>query len=405
MFKKGVLRELFDSLFGKTWPMWVGGILLALLNILLFVIKYPWGASGGYVNIGQNLFQTLGAKSLGTSTPISLHTVALLNIFIILGAFISSLFSKEFSIKVAPVGELVKGLIGGALMGIGATVGIGCTTGGFFSGVPALSGGALFLSLGFMLGTIIALRYLLWEMEALPNISMGKSCTLLPGTGKKTGWQRWLGWILIVVVLYIFSNYTGKGTSLSKILGWHIFIALILGIILQRSRFCIVRAFREPFMTGESSAPVAVILSVLIVLIGFTVLKYFGVGNAGETAVRAIEMKSVYANFWLRALIGGFIFGLGMTVAGGCAVGTLWRAGEGHLKLWMSIVGFVIMAPVSKGFIVPAVVKIIPESLRSKMFLPEYLGYTGAVVLLLVILLLWYMFVKWNEKTGKFSAL
>ena len=405
MFKKGVLRELFDTLFGKTWPMWVGGILLAVLNILLFVIKYPWGGSGGYVNIGQNLFQSIGVTNIGTQTPINLHTVALLNIFIVLGAFISSLFSKEFSIKVAPIGELVKGLIGGALMGIGATIGIGCTIGGFFSGVPALSGGALFLTLGFMLGTFVALKYLLWEMEALPKMSMGKSCTLIPGTGKKTGWQRWLGWILIAVVLYIFSNYTAKGTTISKILGWHIFIALILGIILQRSRFCIVRAFREPFMTGESSAPVAVILSVLIVLIGFTVLKYFGVGNAGETAVRAIEMKSVYANFWLRALIGGFIFGLGMTVAGGCAVGTLWRAGEGHVKLWMSALGFIIMAPVSKGFIVPFVAKIIPESLRTKMFLPEYLGYTGAVVLLLVILLLWYMFVKWNEKTGKFSAL
>jgi uncharacterized membrane protein YedE/YeeE len=70
-------------------------------------------------------------------------------------------------------------------------------------------------------------------------------------------------------------------------------------------------------MTGESSAPVAIIISILVVLIGFTVLKYFGVGNAGETAVRAIEMKSVYANFWLRALLGGFIFGLGMTLAGG----------------------------------------------------------------------------------------
>ena len=405
MFKKGVLRELFDTLFGKSWPMWVGGILLAVLNILLFVIKYPWGGSGGYINVGQNLFQSIGATNIGTQTPINLHTVALLNIFIILGAFISSLFSKEFSIKVAPVGELVKGLIGGALMGIGATVGIGCTTGGFFSGVPALSGGALFLSLGFMLGTIVALKYLLWEMEALPKISMGKSCTLLPGTGKKTGWQRWLGWILIAVVLYIFSNYTGKGTSLSKILGWHVFIALILGMILQRSRYCIVRAFREPFMTGEATAPVAIIISVLVALIGFTVIKYFGVGNAGETAIRAIEMKSVYANFWLRALIGGFIFGLGMTVAGGCAVGTLWRAGEGHVKLWMSALGFTIMAPISKTFIVPGITKIIPESLRSKMFLPDYLGYTGAVVLILVILLLWYMFVKWNEKTGKFSAL
>jgi len=385
--------------------MWIGGIILAFMNILLFVIKYPWGASGGYVNIGQNLFQVIGSKGISAGLPINLHTVAILNIFIVLGAFVSSLFSKEFSIKVAPIGELVKGVIGGALMGIGATVGIGCTTGGFFSGVPALSGGALFLSLGFLLGTFVALKYLFWEMEALPNISMGKSCTLLSGSSKKTGWQRWLGWIIIALTLYIFSNYTKVGTTINKIVGWHIFFGLLLGIVLQRSRYCIVRAFREPFMTGEAGAPVAVILSVLIALIGFTVLKYFGVGNTGETAVRAIEMKSVYANFWLRALIGGFIFGLGMTVAGGCAVGTLWRAGEGHIKLWMSILGFTIMAPISKAFIVPGIVKIIPESMRNKMFLPEYLGYTGAVVLVLIILLLWFIFVKWNEKTGKFSAL
>ncbi len=317
MFKKGILRELFDKLFEKSWPMWVGGIILALLNILIFVIKYPWGASGGYVNIGQNFFQAIGISSMGTSTPINLHTVALLNIFIVLGAFVSSLFSKEFSIKVAPIGELIKGLIGGALMGIGATVGIGCTTGGFFSGVPALSGGALFLSLGFMIGAFLALRYMLWEMEAMPNISMGKSYTFLAGTKKKTGWQRWLGWIFIALILFIFSRYTNEGSVLHKILGWHVFLALILGIILQRSRYCIVRAFREPFMTGESTAPVAIIISILVGLIGFVVIKYFGIGNAGATAAKAIVMKSVYANFWLRALIGGIIFGLGMTLAGG----------------------------------------------------------------------------------------
>lgn len=405
MFKKGVIRELFDSLFSKSWPMWVGGIILAFLNVLLFVIKYPWGASGGYVNIGQNLFQALGVDSLGTGTPISMHAVALLNIFIIVGAFISSLLSREFGIRIAPVGELIKGFIGGALMGIGATVGIGCTTGGFFTGVAALSGGALFLSLGFLLGTIVALKYLLWEMEALPNISMGKSCTLLPGSKPKTGWQRWLGWILIAVVIWFATSYTGNSDSAMKVLGWHILIALLLGIILQRSRYCIVRAFREPFMTGEAGAPTAVILSLVIALVGFTVIKFFGVGNAAELSVRAIEMKSVYANFWLRALIGGFIFGLGMTVAGGCAVGTLWRAGEGHVKLWMSAIGFTIMAPLSKGLIVPFVTNLLPESLRKEMFLPDVLGYTGAVILVLFILFLWYVFAKWNEKTGKFSAL
>ncbi|NQT65717.1 MAG: YeeE/YedE family protein [FCB group bacterium] len=405
MFKKGVLRELFDSLFGKSWPMWVGGILLAMMNILLFVIKYPWGSSSGYTNIGQNLFQILGIASLGTNVPISLHAVALLNIFVVVGAFVSSLFSREFGIRISPVGELVKGFVGGALMAIGATVGAGCTTGGFFTGLAALSGGALTLAAGFMIGTFVALRYLLWEMEALPNISMGKSFTFLTGTGKKTGWQRWLGWIMIAVVLFLFNTYTASSSGAMKIIGWHIMIGLILGIILQRSRYCIVRAFREPFMTGEATAPVAVMLSILIALIGFTVIKYFGVGNAGEFAARAIEMKGVYANFWLRALIGGIVFGLGMTVAGGCAVGTLWRAGEGHVKLWFAALGFVIMAPLSKGFIVPAVKKMLPESMQKQMFLPDILGYTGAVVLVLFILLLWFMFAKWNEKTGKFSAL
>jgi hypothetical protein len=71
----------------------------------------------------------------------------------------------------------------------------------------------------------------------------------------------------------------------------------------------------------------------------------------------------------------------------------------------MAALGFVIMAPVSKGFIVPAVKNLLPESMQKHIFLPDILGYTGAVVLVLFLLLLWYMFAKWNEKTGKFSAL
>ena len=156
-------------------------------------------------------------------------------------------------------------------------------------------------------------------------------------------------------------------------------------------------------MTGESEAPVSIMLSLLILIFGFTVLKYFGVGNIAETAVRAIEMKAVYPSFWTKALIGGVIFGLGMTIAGGCAIGTLWRAGEGHIKLWMAILGFTIMAPITKKFIVPVFESVMPKS--KPIFLPDYLGYTGSVLMLLGFILLAYIFVKWNEKTGKFSAL
>ncbi len=403
MFKKGgTLRELYDSLFAKSWPMWVGGVLLAVLNILLFVVKYPWGASGGYLNIGQNFLGAFGWESMSTSTPVSMHTVAILNIMVVVGSMTASLFSGEFGIKIAPKGELFKGFLGGALMAVGSMVGVGCTTGGFFSALPALSGGALFLALGFLIGTYIALKYIIWEMEVLPFMSTGKSYTFLAGNSKHGAWQKWLAWLVIIAVLYVAGNYNYEGSSGMKVLGWHIIIGLLLGLILQRSRFCIVRAFREPFMTGEATAPVAVIISILVILTGYTVLKYFGVGNAAETSVRAIEMKAVYASFWAKALIGGFIFGLGMTIAGGCAVGTLWRAGEGHVKLWLSALGFVVFAPIARNFVVPFFDSFLPEA--TKVFLPDYLGYTGSVILILVLLLFAYIFVKWNEKTGKFSA-
>ena len=40
--------------------------------------------------------------------------------------------------------------------------------------------------------------------------------------------------------------------------------------------------------------------------------------------------------------------------------------------------------------------------LGKKVFLPNYLGYGGAFILLSLVLLLWYVFVTWNEKSEKF---
>ena len=185
---------------------------------------------------------------------------------------------------------------------------------------------------------------------------------------------------------------------------WFAVLGVLFGIILQRSRFCIVRAFREPFMTGEASAPVGVMTGLLVGIFGFTVIKYMGIGAVNYAETRQLAMVWVYPHFWLRALIGGFIFGIGMTIAGGCAVGTLWRAGEGQVKLWASAIGFAFMAPISKKFIVPGFANALPAWAKREVFLPDTFGYAGTIVFFLVIILLWYSFVKWNERTGKFSA-
>lgn len=395
----GILKELFNTFFAKHWPVWVGGITLGLLNILLFAVKSPWGASGGINNWGENIFKIFGIAAFENAAPTSTSLYGMLCLLIILGSFAGALFSKEFALRIPPKGELLKGFIGGALMAIGATLGLGCTIGSFFSGVPALSGGAIIFTIGLFAGTILALKYLLWEMEKWPGMSTGKSYTFLAVSEDKGKWQIWLGWIVSIGTFIL--AYKVAGTN--GVLSWFIISGLLMGLICQRSRFCIVKAFRDPFMTGESDGSVGVIAGLIITLIGFTAIKYFGIG-AGETSIRAREMSWVFDQFWLRGLIGGFIFGLGMTVAGGCAVGTLWRVGEGQVKLWMAALGFLLISPISKNYIVPPIVDMLPHTMKFKNYLPDYLGYAGAFLFVLFIILIWYVFVKWNERTGKFSA-
>ena len=397
---KNSLSELFRMFFGKHWPVWVGGILLGLLNILLFAIKSPWGASGGLTNLGDNLFSLFGMFSEKVVTPVSQNNYGMLVVLIVLGSFAGALFSKEFALRVPPRGEMIKGLLGGAMMAVGATVGTGCSIGSFCSGVPALAGGALIFTFAMFAGVIISLKYLIWEMERFPKWSTGKSYTFLAAAPEKGRWQIIAGVIVLIGVIVLAYSYVDS----SPVMSWFIIIASLMGLISQRSRFCIVKSFRDPFMSGESHGTVGVIAGLLVSLVGFTVIKYFTIGDISEVSQRARELTWVFPNFWGKALIGGFIFGLGMTIAGGCAVGTLWRVGEGQIKLWFSLLGLVVFSPLSNSYIVPFVDGVLPQGAKFRAYLPDYIGYDGAFLLVVLILVIWYVFVKWNERTGRFSA-
>jgi hypothetical protein len=56
-----------------------------------------------------------------------------------LGAYISARLLHEFGLKVPPVGDLLRGLYGGFLMGVGAEIGGGCNIGHGLTGVSALA--------------------------------------------------------------------------------------------------------------------------------------------------------------------------------------------------------------------------------------------------------------------------
>ena len=100
-----------------------------------------------------------------------------------------------------------------------------------------------------------------------------------------------------------------------------------------------VQGFREPHMTGNATMAKSVALSICIVAIGAAVLKYGVPVRSGGNAVLG-TMNYVRGTFGLGGILGGFLFGLGAMLAGGCGTGTLWRVGEGQIKLWLVMLVF-----------------------------------------------------------------
>src|SRR6185369_10684586 len=190
--------------------------------------------------------------------------------------------------------------------------------------------------------------------------------------------------ILLVPVLYARSGYVPQGVFL--------LFGAAFGVIFQRSRFCLVRAFREPFMTGDGEHTRAAALAIVVSMLGFTILKFTDLKDKNEWVFPAAGFGS---------LAGGLAFGVGMTLAGGCGAGSLWRAGEGQVKLWATVACFAVGASLARLI---AVQTGLLQKLGAAIFLPAWLGWGGAIALIVAIALAWAMLSTWNEETRTFSV-
>jgi len=109
-------------------------------------------------------------------------------------------------------------------------------------------------------------------------------------------------------------------------------VGFMFGFVLQHGRFCMNTAFRE-ILFGDFTVFRAYILALVVVIIGAHALRHFGL----------IEMRNIPFT-WFANMIGGFIFGIGMVLGGGCASGTLYRIGEGMIGSWLAALGFMLAA-------------------------------------------------------------
>ena len=173
-------------------------------------------------------------------------------------------------------------------------------------------------------------------------------------------------------------------------LGLFWMFGILFGLVLQRARFCFTAAFRDPWLTGSTSLTRAALVAFGLGIVGVAALKFAASGGPGNFNMAGVTPIGV------PLLLGSFMFGTGMVLAGGCASGTLMRVGEGFMQNVISLIFFVIGVMLAakdidfwRGFYkgMPAV------------FLPDAFGWFGALVVQgLIILLLYVAAVKWEEK-------
>jgi uncharacterized protein len=386
-----VLREQYDLLFARAWSIWAAALILGALNVFLFAFDRPWTASDGARNWGDWLLRGLGVIEGGALVAPWLYSGSVLNLGLLAGALASALLSREFALRVAPPGELGKGALGGLLMGAGAVLAFGCNIGGFFSATSALSLSGLAMMLGLALGAYVGIRYLLWEVDHWPALSRGPSFTAARARGRPPGVQPWLGGALLFVLVVVLPWAYSRAGYVSQA-GFLLF-GVAFGVLFQRSRLCLVRAFREPFLTGEGDHARAGALALTLSMIGFAILKFADLKDRGEW---------VFPGFWLGGLGGGILFGIGMTLAGGCGAGSIWRAGEGHVKLWCAVALFAVGASLTRLLLAETE---LVRKLGTAVFLPSALGWAGAIGLIVLVMAAWYLFAAWNERTRALAAM
>lgn len=108
----------------------------------------------------------------------------------------------------------------------------------------------------------------------------------------------------------------------------------LFGFVLQRGRFCITGAFRDMYVTKNNKMFIALLIAITVQSVGFFLLNEIGVLNVAPAE-----------NFApIAVLIGAFVFGIGIVLAGGCATGTWYRAGEGLIGSWVALIVYMLFS-------------------------------------------------------------
>lgn len=404
------LKKDYEIVFVRRWSPYIGAILLVLVIAALMINGLFWGVFGGVRYWGDQFNHLIGlAPMLGIAQPDEgwlTHRMSLMNIMLLMGAFTAALMSRQFQPNRAPKLELIWAMLGGSMLGIGASMAGGCTTGGFFNPVLHSSPAGWMMWAGLLAGAVIGVKLLLWTAEHIEWGMKAPPIIMLPEGFKRV--MPLIGLAFVVCVLLWSASWYASDNTVHVTRAVIVLLGFLIGFVLHRARLCFARAFREPFVTAEGDMTKAVILALAV-----------GIPLAALLFEKKVidPYVAIPPTFWVGSLLGGLVFGIGMVFAGGCASGALWRMGEGHFKLWVTMFFFAWVGSIASAlFKKLGWTSLDPDNTETfeitkvgyQAFWPEMMTGSGWVWTLVVsglLLAAWYAFVRYNESTEKFTLL
>ncbi len=119
---------------------------------------------------------------------------------------------------------------------------------------------------------------------------------------------------------------------------WTLMSGLLFGWTMQRSRFCFFCMLRDFFSKKDSRAVLTVILALAVGVVGHVVI--FGAWIPDATAGHLPPRAHIGPVSWVLVL-GGIVFGMGMSFSGSCISAHFYRIGEGSPLSPVALIGAV----------------------------------------------------------------
>jgi uncharacterized membrane protein YedE/YeeE len=128
---------------------------------------------------------------------------------------------------------------------------------------------------------------------------------------------------------------------------WSTFaVAFIMGAVVNKTNFCTMGAVSDIVNIGDSGRMRSWLFAIAIAILGVVVLSVTGLVNVKQSFPPYTGSMLI----WAENILGGLLFGIGMTLASGCGNKCMIRIGGGNLK---SVVVFVVIAVIAYFMMYP----------------------------------------------------